>query len=138
MEKQRALQTAEIFSRYLTPVEGVEEGEGLKPLDDVTSWAVKLAPGADLMLVGHLPFMEKLTGFLTTGSEEITPFKFQNSGIICLDRHSDSDKWIHSVVTDAQYWIDRTYRQRFRRFQALICRLEFFMIIPMWIIPKKT
>lgn len=92
--KQRALQTAEIFGRYLTPVEGVEEGRGLKPLDDVTAWAVKLAPGADSMLVGHLPFMEKLTGFLTTGSEEITPFKFQNSGIICLDRHSDSDKWI--------------------------------------------
>jgi len=91
--KKRALNTAEIFSRHLTPVEGVEKGEGLKPLDDVTLWAAKLAPGADLMLVGHLPFMEKLTGFLTTGSEGITPFKFQNSGIVCLDRHSDSDQW---------------------------------------------
>jgi len=91
--KKRALQTAEIFGRHLAPVEGVEKGEGLKPLDDVTAWSPKLEPGASLMLVGHLPFMEKLTGLMTTGSVDIIPFKFQNSGIICLDRDPDREKW---------------------------------------------
>jgi len=92
--KKRALQTAEIFGRHLAPVEGVEKGEGLKALDDVTVWSPKLEPGAGLMLVGHLPFMEKLTGLMTTGSVDIIPFKFQNSGIICLDRDSDREKWL--------------------------------------------
>ena len=92
-EKKRALQTADIFSRLLTPAEGVEKGEGLKPLEDVTVWAPKLASSENLMLVGHQPFMEKLTGLLTTGSEDMIPFKFQNSGIVCLDRHADSNKW---------------------------------------------
>jgi phosphohistidine phosphatase len=91
--KKRALQTAEIFNRHLAPVEGIEKGDGLKALDDVTVWSQKLDPDLHLMLVGHLPFMEKLTGLLTTGRADITPFKFQNSGIVCLDRDSDSRKW---------------------------------------------
>jgi len=56
--KKRAFQTAEIFSRHLASVEGVEKGDGLKALDDVIVWSQKLDPNLSLMLVGHLPFME--------------------------------------------------------------------------------
>jgi len=91
--KKRALQTAEIFGRHLAPVEGVKMEEGLKALDDVTVWSPKLDLDTGFMLVGHLPFMEKLTGLMTTGSVDIIPFKFQNSGIICLDRDPDREKW---------------------------------------------
>ncbi|MCJ7772188.1 MAG: hypothetical protein MUP22_03525, partial [Desulfobacterales bacterium] len=40
----------------------------------------------DVMLVEHLPFMERLTAYLITGSFEKPVFKFQNIGIVCLDK----------------------------------------------------
>ena len=47
----------------------------------------------NLMLVGHLPFMERLTSHLITGSSENLVFKFQNGGIVCLDQDPGTDTW---------------------------------------------
>ena len=91
--KKRARQTAEIFAAALRPEKGVQEHEGLNPLDDVRPLAAVLNSREDLMLVGHLPFMERLTSTLITGSDERLVFKFQNSGIVCLDRDSDKPAW---------------------------------------------
>lgn len=91
--KKRAQQTAEIFADALQPAGGVHASSGLDPLDDVTKAAGKLATRDDLMLVGHLPFMEKLTSYLITGSTETTVFKFQNGGIVCLDQDLESRSW---------------------------------------------
>ena len=60
--------------------------DGLAPMDDVISFGQALDCKADIMYVGHLPFMEKLTGSLTAGDEELTVLKFQNGGIVCLDQ----------------------------------------------------
>jgi len=92
--KKRALQTAEIFAAALKPEAGVHQMEGLKPLDDVAAFAEKLTPQSQLMVVGHLPFMEKLTSFLITGHADRPVFKFQNSGIICLDEGPDGKGWV--------------------------------------------
>jgi phosphohistidine phosphatase len=46
------------------------------------------------MLVGHLPFMERMTSFLITGSMEMPVFKFQNSGIVCLDKYPATPFWV--------------------------------------------
>ena len=92
--KKRALQTAEIMADYLKPVQGVAERKGLKPLDDVTVLAQGLRAKDDVMLVGHLPFMERLTTFLTTGTADRTVFKFQNGGIVCLDVDQGEDDWV--------------------------------------------
>ena len=86
--KRRAEQTAQIFAEKLG-VTRVSAADGLKPLDDVAIKAGEINPGANLMLVGHLPFMEKMASFLTTGSTEYTVFKFQNGGIVCIDRMDD-------------------------------------------------
>jgi phosphohistidine phosphatase len=37
--------------------------------------------------------MERLTGFLITGSAERLIFKFQNGGIVCLDKGLDAQWW---------------------------------------------
>jgi phosphohistidine phosphatase len=37
------------------------------------------------MLVSHLPLMERLTSCLIIGEPAPTVFKFQNSGIVCID-----------------------------------------------------
>ena len=90
--KTRARQTADIFASALKPEGGLQEISGLNPLDDVTAVAVDSTE--DRMLVGHLPFMERLTAYLITGSMERPVFKFQNSGIVCLDKAPDIGSWV--------------------------------------------
>lgn len=92
--KKRARQTAEIYADALNPAGGVEAVSGLKPLDDVTAFAASLDDTADTMLVGHLPFMERMASFLVTGSADKPIFKFQNSGIVCLEKDPDSGSWL--------------------------------------------
>ncbi len=92
--KTRARQTAEIFASALNPSGGVEEAGGLKPLDDVAAFAGTIDAAADTMLVGHLPFMERMASYLVTGSADAPIFKFQNSGIVCLDKDPASGSWV--------------------------------------------
>jgi phosphohistidine phosphatase len=92
--KTRARQTAELFASALDPAGGVEEASGLKPLDDVSAFAAAIDPAADTMLVGHQPFMGRMTSYLVTGSADKPIFKFQNSGIVCLDKDPDSGSWV--------------------------------------------
>ena len=91
--KKRAAQTAEMFASALQPAGGLQKGDGLNPLDDVTSLAEKIDASEDLMLVGHLPFMEKLASFLITGAADKPVIRFQNSGIVCLDKDAGADHW---------------------------------------------
>jgi phosphohistidine phosphatase len=90
--KTRARQTADIFASALRPDGDIQEISGLNPLDDVT--AVAIDSTEDRMLVGHLPFMERLTAYLITGSIERPVFKFQNSGIVCLNKAPDTKSWV--------------------------------------------
>jgi len=91
--KTRARQTAEIFAGALNPKQGMREVSGIKPLDDVAAYAANIDPVENIMLVGHLPFMERLTSFLIMGSIDTPVFKFQNSGIVCLDKDPEAQAW---------------------------------------------
>ena len=92
--KKRARQTAEILAETLKPAGGVAEVAGLKPLDDVAVSAAAIDAAADTMLVGHLPFMERMASFLVTGSAEKPIIKFQNSGIVCLKKDPEPGSWV--------------------------------------------
>jgi len=92
--KTRAHKTAEIFATTLNPARGIVEADGLKPLDDVAVFAASIDPNENSMLVGHLPFMERMTSYLVTGSTDKPVFKFQNSGIVCLNKDPDSGSWV--------------------------------------------
>lgn len=92
-EKKRAAQTAELFSAALQADKDLQQIAGIKPLDDVKAFAATLTRTDNSMYVGHLPFMEKLTSYLVAGSTDLTVFKFQNAGIVCLDQRSDGDPW---------------------------------------------
>ena len=91
--KKRARQTAEIFEAALAPPDGLLAKSGLNPLDDVTALAGLIDSKENLMLVGHLPFLSRLTSLLTTGATDFNVFKFQNSGIVCLDKDPDNTLW---------------------------------------------
>lgn len=92
--KTRARQTAEIFGGALNPKQGIREVSGIKPLDDVAEYAANIDPAEDIMLVGHLPFMQRMTAFLITESIDKPVFKFQNSGIVCLDKDPETQAWV--------------------------------------------
>jgi phosphohistidine phosphatase len=91
--KTRARQTAEILAAGLHPPGGIRQASGLNPMDDVSPWS-SLKPGDNLMLVGHLPFMERLAAQLVAGSQATPIIKFQNSGIVCLDRVEGAVTWV--------------------------------------------
>lgn len=91
--KTRAIQTAEILAVELNPRGGAQEMTGLNPMDDVVSLAKTLKSSDNLMLVGHLPFMEKITSYLITGASEPLVLKFQNGGIVCLDQLRGNATW---------------------------------------------
>ena len=91
--KKRARQTAEIFATALEAKDRVMERSGINPMDDVTAVAGSLSAEENQMLVGHLPFMERLAAYLITGSIDKPVFKFQNGGIVCLDQDPETGHW---------------------------------------------
>jgi phosphohistidine phosphatase len=91
--KTRARTTAEIFTDALDPADGIQEITGIKPMDDIPAIAKDMDSQAATMLVGHLPFMERMVSFLITGSIENPVIKFQNSGIVCLDQDPETGSW---------------------------------------------
>ncbi len=92
--KARARQTAEIFAPLLPPGEESLPEPGLNPMDDVTAFAARLDPDEELMVVGHLPFLDRLASCLITGAQEKTVVKFKNAGLVCMDYLKDSRSWV--------------------------------------------
>ncbi len=92
--KLRAKETAEILENYLDPVEGVAEIEGLNPLDQPDIWANKLYDLKEpIMLVGHLPHLQKLCSLLVINNSEKPLVKFRQGGVVALERDEKGD-WI--------------------------------------------
>lgn len=101
--KKRARETAEILASHVMPdVDGegdVKETDGLLPNDEPGVWAERIGEMkadlmADLMLVGHLPYMELLTSLLTTGDERQASIIFETATVVCLDvREGGGGKW---------------------------------------------
>jgi phosphohistidine phosphatase len=89
--KLRAKQTSEIIGLALG--KPVEATTGLAPMDDVRLWADKINQSdTELMLVGHLPHLEKLGSYLITGDENIRPILFRNGAINCLEQ-KENKRW---------------------------------------------
>ena len=83
--KRRAEQTAALLAEQLSPVNGTIAVPGLAPNEDVRPVAEGLpAELGAVMLVGHLPFLSRLAGFLLTGDPEAGVIRFRMAGIICL------------------------------------------------------
>lgn len=83
--KARAEQTARIFRDILKVAAPLEKTDGIGPLDDLNDLESRIDPASDMMIVGHLPYMERLVSFLTAGNPDRRVIRFQNSGIVCLD-----------------------------------------------------
>lgn len=91
--KTRAEQTAEIIASKLGPGVNVCKKRGLAPLDDVRGIGETLGQEVkDIMIVGHLPHLARLTSFLLGGGGLHGLVRFQQGGIVCLERE-DAANW---------------------------------------------
>lgn len=91
--KARAQQTAELLAARWRIESLVREVDDLSPMDDPSIWRGKLrTQNTDLMLVGHLPHLERLTALLLSGNPDRPVVEFANSGIVCLERRG-SEGW---------------------------------------------
>jgi len=99
--KLRAKQTAEIIAGGLNiPDNSVQAVEGLNPLDDAHSWAERISKETqDLMIVGHLPFLGKLTSLLLCGDESARLVLFRYGAIVCLDQKEDRGWAVRWILT---------------------------------------
>jgi phosphohistidine phosphatase len=91
--KLRARQTAEILSSAITPEKDLVQMEGLKPNDPISPIRKKIQKfQGDLMIVGHLPFMDKMIADLLTGDEINDILTFPTGGIACLENDMNN-RW---------------------------------------------
>jgi len=98
--KTRAHQTAQTLAEVLSSGRDVMESEGLKPMDDPAVWANRIKnTDKDIMLVGHLPHLSKLTALLVSGDGEQQVVDFQNGGVVCLEKGSVQEWSLRWAVT---------------------------------------
>lgn len=91
--KLRAEQTAEILADHLKPTKWLTTSKDLEPLADPGVWKNRLAETIkDIMLVGHLPHLSKLSSLLLTGNEDKEIIRFKMGCVVCLER-DESSQW---------------------------------------------
>ena len=88
--KLRAIQTAQIISKSIFCPE-IQERNDLNPLDSVEKFPEEIQSlNKNLMIVGHLPFLQKLASLLLSGAETNQSISYKNSGAVCLEY---TDTW---------------------------------------------
>lgn len=88
--KTRARETAEGIAEALGAMDRLSVRKGLKPNDPVDPLAGEFGEGGeDRMVVGHLPFLEKLAATLLAGSSEALRIRFAPAAAACLFRGPD-------------------------------------------------
>ena len=92
--KLRAKQTAAVFADYLRPAEGLSETAYLDPMDDPSEWERRLRDrNKDIMMVGHLPYLEKFFSMLLCGFVDDRVVRFGNATVVCLNREK-TGTWV--------------------------------------------
>ncbi len=91
--KTRAEETAHILATIMRCTSGPCHTTGLDPSDDPVVTANFLKVYTDeVVIVGHLPHLERLTSLLLTGSLDNRPVKFANAGVVCLEKEQNG-RW---------------------------------------------
>ena len=89
----RARQTAEIMASYLKPGRGAMEVSGLAANNDVEAFARIIDAQENIMVVGHLPFLERLCSYLVTGSADAPTVSFKSGTMVCLEKGPGGHAW---------------------------------------------
>ncbi len=85
--KKRAEETAGIFAQHLSPSGGTIAIPGLAPNDDVKAMAEIIEhESGTLMLVGHLPFLNRLASLLLLNHSEKNILHISPCSVLSLNR----------------------------------------------------
>jgi len=107
-EKLRARQTAEILAAQLQPREGTVQIPGITPNDDVEPMVARLAKEEkNIMLVGHLPYLNRLVARLLGLDVNPAVLQFQMGGVVRMDR-DDEGQWVVRWVLPPEVLRERT------------------------------
>lgn len=100
--KLRAIQTAQIFAEIIeVNKENILERQDLSPLDPVNNVQKEIVKNdVDLMIVGHLPFLQRLTSLLLVGSESEVLVRFSQGGVVCLKQKEDKWHLVWEVIPE--------------------------------------
>jgi phosphohistidine phosphatase len=91
--KKRASQTARIFSESVQTEMELTATDGMAPMDAPEVWFERVSQmNEDVMLVGHLPHLAKLSSMVLCGDMEARVLDFDAGSIVSLKR-SDDDTW---------------------------------------------
>ncbi|NIU67122.1 MAG: phosphohistidine phosphatase SixA, partial [Actinobacteria bacterium] len=82
----------------------------LGPTDDVALVADELGDRSDdLMLVGHLPYVDRMASHLVAGDADLEAFDFAAAGAMCLTREEGSGQaaWVVRWLIDPSLLMER-------------------------------
>jgi phosphohistidine phosphatase len=89
-DKKRTQETAEIVQEILNPQAQLVEKNYLGPNDPTEKIVedISRAPG-DLMIVGHLPFLDHLISHLILKNEKEIVLSLKTSSVVCLEKDKE-------------------------------------------------
>ncbi len=97
--KKRAQETARIVVKGLARKPRIEQRQGLAPDDPVAPLCEELETlDADVMVVGHLPFLQELSAVLLTG-KDILSIAWPTGALLGLERMSPGQWRLLFMIT---------------------------------------
>jgi phosphohistidine phosphatase len=88
--KLRAEQTAHIFAEIIRCAGGPCKADAMSPEDDPNELTNFLRIyDDDILVIGHLPHLERVAGALLANNPDRRPVRFRNAGIVCLEKTPD-------------------------------------------------
>jgi phosphohistidine phosphatase len=95
----RAAESAEIMRRLLLPPSGIEEHTGLLPEDDPAIVKVEIeGEERSILLVGHLPYLNRLAALLVNGDADRAVVEFLPAMMACFAKVNDRWKVIWTSI----------------------------------------
>jgi len=99
--KKRARETASILANALSPNRPSVQKEGLAPNDPIDNiYKEILEKDKDLMIVGHLPHLAKLTSKLLLNSEDKHIIEFKPGSVLLLEKTQDYWKVVWFIIPE--------------------------------------
>jgi phosphohistidine phosphatase len=101
----RARQTADVLANsvaYDSDPDSRPDMRAEDPIEPTLEWLLAAPDSQTICLVGHVPFLDRLIGALTTGSESNLPVGLAPAGLAKLARPADKDDFVISWVVTPQ------------------------------------
>jgi phosphohistidine phosphatase len=94
--KVRAEQTARILAgavgAALQTRAGLDPSDPVRPFADWLQEQSRVSPNGSIIVVGHLPFLDRLASLLVAGDDHGHPVRFQNAGLVKLVPQDDPQR----------------------------------------------